>query len=424
MYEDRNKAEIDSMLRIILIIGVLASLDIYAFQAFRVSASDWQKSYKCIVYSAYWFVSLGLLSILLLEGMMDIFDVMPKSWRSYLIALFLVSFLSKAFMGSWLLIDDLRRITGAVWNALASGGDAYDRSRSEFLSKGAVLFGMLPLVVLTYGILRNAFRYKFFRHRLKFGDLSSRLEGLKIIQISDIHSGSFWKDEPISRVVDKINAENPDLILFTGDLVNSETSEIEPYIPIFSRLSAKYGVFSVLGNHDYGDYRHWESAAAKRKNMEDMVEAHRRLGWKLLRNEHVVLKVEGESVNIIGVDNYSAKPEFPKYGDLDKASVGLNPSELSILLSHDPTHWDDQVVTRHKYINLTLSGHTHGMQFGIEIPGYFKWSPAKYIYPRWAGLYREAEQYLYVNRGFGFLGYPGRVGILPEITVLELERKV
>ncbi|MEO5906403.1 MAG: metallophosphoesterase, partial [Saprospiraceae bacterium] len=235
------------------------------------------------------------------------------------------------------------------------------------------------------------------------------------------HSGSFLLKEPVERSIRLINDLQPDLVVFTGDLVNSIASEMEPFVEMFSQIIAPLGVYSILGNHDYGDYHHWANPEDKHKNFEDLKQIHRNMGWDLLLNEHRQIPYGTSRVNVVGVENYSANLRFPKYGDLRKATDGLEQDGLTILLSHDPSHWKDQVLKDYKHIHLTLSGHTHGFKFGVEIPGFVKWSPIQYMYPQWAGLYEQDAQFLYVNRGLGYLGYPGRVGILPEITMLTIE---
>src|SRR5690606_22018507 len=288
------------------------------------------------------------------------------------------------------------------------------------LKRIALLLGGTTLSGFVYGI-SNRYNYQVVKQQIKIPHLPEPLRGLKILHISDIHSGSFDNIEAVTKGVVKAMELKPDIIFFTGDLVNDRASEVLPYIPVFSALQAPMGVYSVLGNHDYGDYVSWPSAQAKQHNLEQLIAAHGKMGWKLLNNEHVVLEKQGAKIAIIGVENWSAKAHFPRHGNLQIATQGLNKKEVacSILLSHDPSHWDAEVRSNFPEIDLTLSGHTHGMQFGIEIPG-FKWSPVKYMYPRWAGHYQQGNQQLYVNRGFGFLGYPGRLGILPEITLLEL----
>jgi hypothetical protein len=243
--------------------------------------------------------------------------------------------------------------------------------------------------------------------------------GLRIVQLSDIHSGSFTDPDAVHKGIQKVLDLKPDLILFTGDLVNNEASEMKNYSDMFATLKAPMGVFSTLGNHDYGDYVQWPSAAAKKQNLEMLKQVHAGMGWRLMMNEHVMLERGGEQIALIGIENWSAKARFPKYGDLPAAYAGAGAAPFKILMSHDPSHWDAQVVPQFPDIDLMLAGHTHGMQFGVELP-WLKWSPVQYVYKQWAGLYQQGKQKLYVNRGFGFIGYPGRVGILPEITLIEL----
>jgi predicted MPP superfamily phosphohydrolase len=288
---------------------------------------------------------------------------------------------------------------------------------------------------LIYGF-NNKYRYQLHRFQLAFDDLPAGFKGIKIVQISDIHSGSFTDKHAVMRGVDKILKEKADLILFTGDLINNLAEEMDDYMDVFSRVKAPMGVYSILGNHDYGDYVSWpdkneehrkkEAAAGRhlltplqQANLDRLKNIHAELGWRLLLDEYAVLERGGDKIALIGVQNWSSKARFPKYGDLKKAYAGSESYPFKILMSHDPSHWDAQVRPTYADINLMLAGHTHGMQFGVDIPG-FKWSPVQYIYKEWAGLYEEGKQKLYVNRGYGFIGYPGRVGILPEITIIEL----
>jgi uncharacterized protein len=240
-----------------------------------------------------------------------------------------------------------------------------------------------------------------------------------VVHISDIHSGSFTDKEAVIRGVQKIMQQKPDLILFTGDLVNNVADEMDDYIDVFNKLNAPLGVYSTLGNHDYGDYVQWKSVEEKKANLEKLKQVHTAMGWRLLMNEHVVLERGTDKIAVVGIENWSSKARFPKYGDMRSAYRGAESHPFKILLSHDPSHWDEEVRKDYQDIDLMLAGHTHGMQFGVDLPG-FKWSPVQYVYRQWAGLYEKDNQKLYVNRGFGFIGYPGRVGILPEITLLEL----
>jgi predicted MPP superfamily phosphohydrolase len=272
-------------------------------------------------------------------------------------------------------------------------------------------------------MVRNPYRYRLFREQVRIPGLPDALQGLKIVQISDIHSGSFLHKEPVRNAVDLINAQEPDLVFFTGDLVNNKAEEAQPFVDVFDKINARYGAYSVLGNHDYGDYVRWGTESEKVANMDLLKDTHRRIGWDLLLNEHRTLEVNGAKVAVIGVENYSTHPRFPKYGDLKQATEGLGAADLKLLLSHDPSHWEGEVTDDYQDIAITFSGHTHGMQFGVEIPGWIKWSPIKYVYKQWAGLYQSGRQFLYVNRGLGYLGYPGRVGILPEVTLIELQKE-
>jgi hypothetical protein len=271
---------------------------------------------------------------------------------------------------------------------------------------------------LIYGILFNPYNYKFYRTIITLPNLPDEFNGIKIIQLSDIHCGSFNKKEPLIDVVNKINEEKPDLIFFTGDLVNSHASEFDPYVDIFKNLKAKYGVYSITGNHDYGDYAKWKSDDEKKKNFQYLIEQHSKVGWRLLMDENILIGTK-EKIAIIGIQNWSGRRNFSKYGDLEKAYPGCESAAVKLLLSHDPSHWDTEVIKKYPDIDITFSGHTHGMQFGFEF-GRFRFSPVQWVYKQWAGLYKHNNQYLYVNRGFGFIGYPGRVGILPEVTVMTL----
>ena len=293
-------------------------------------------------------------------------------------------------------------------------------TRSEFISRGALITGAAFTLTLGLG-MANKYRYKLRHTPVWVKNIPDAFKGLKIAQISDIHTGSLDNRAAVTEGINLLLSAKPDIILFTGDLVNYRASEVQDYFEILSRLKAPLGVFSILGNHDYGDYLSWPSEQDKVRDFEQLKEYHRLLGWKLLMNEHVVMKWKDQEFALIGVENWSMKARFPKYGKLDQAMSGLENFRipLKILMSHDPSHWDAQVRPGYPDIALTLSGHTHGMQLGIEIPG-FKWSPSKFLYKQWAGLYRENDQYLYVNRGFGFIGYDGRVGIMPEVALLEL----
>ncbi len=405
--------------RIIFLSLILLLIDLFAFQAVRFVVGSSGRSIRLVTYILYWAIPLITIGFLI-AVVMGWSDYIPKTIRVILRALIFIFYFSKLLVAVMILIDDLRRL---IFGALNLGfKDHWNLSteRSRWMPYVALILGAIPVISLTYGMYRNPYRYKLLKAKLNIKNLHPNLSGLKIIQISDIHSGSFLLKEPVEESIRMVNEQKPDIVFFTGDLINALASEMEPFVDMFSRIQAPLGVYSILGNHDYGDYHHWPNPDDKRKNFEDLKLMHQNLGWTLLLNEHRQITVKETLINIIGVENYSAHPRFQKYGDLRKATAGLEGGSFNILLSHDPSHWDDQVLKDYQHIQLTLSGHTHGFQFGVEIPG-FKWSPIQYVYPRWAGLYQEDSQYLYVNRGLGYLGYPGRVGILPEITLLTLE---
>ncbi len=407
-------------MRFFILLAVLIGIDFYAFQAFRTIAQHWSASARAVLYSLFWAIPL-LAVFFFLAVTLNWTDGWSKPATTFLGTFIFIAYLSKFLVIPMLFVDDVRRLATMAYHGL-SGQMQYNPSRSRFLTQMGILLGSVPFLSLTYGVIRNAYRYKVFRQRVPVTGLPDSLDGLRIVQISDIHSGSFTFRDPVRNAVDLINREAADLVFFTGDLVNSRADEMENFIDIFNKIRSKHGVFSVLGNHDYGDYHPWPSQEAKVQNFEKLKDTHRQLGWDLLLNEHRKVEINGEQIAVIGVENYSAHPRFPKYGDLSGAYSGTDDAALKLLLSHDPTHWRDEVITKYQDIAITFSGHTHGMQFGVEIPGWIKWSPIKYVYKDWAGIYQAGKQFLYVNRGLGFLGYPGRVGILPEITVLELKK--
>jgi predicted MPP superfamily phosphohydrolase len=281
---------------------------------------------------------------------------------------------------------------------------------------------VLPFGALLYGIFKGRYDYRVLSYELEFEDLPNAFDGYQITQISDIHAGSLNGIDKVSYAINLINEQKSDIIMFTGDLVNNKADEMYPWMDQFSRLKANDGVYSVLGNHDYGDYVQWPNDDSKIRNFENLIKTHENLGFKLLRNEYVFLKKGSDKIALVGVENWG-RGGFKKAGDLAKASEGLSKLDFRILLSHDPSHWEDVVIDCNEHYHLTLSGHTHGMQFGIEIPGWIKWSPVKWRYKYWAGIYKEKNQFINVNRGFGVLGYPGRVGIWPEISVIKLKKK-
>ncbi len=398
-------------------------IDYYFFQGVLVASKNWSSGWRSSVRIGFWIPTvLCLLSVLWWTfGNQYYFTA---STRSFIITGVVATYFSKILGILVLFSDDLQRIVRWVANFFRSGADATLAGpiipRSEFLSKVALATTAVPFTAFAYGIISGAHDYRTKRITVKMKNLPKSFDGIRIGQISDIHSGSFWNKTAVKGGVEMMMREKPDVIFFTGDLVNNEASEVKEYVPVFEKLRAPLGVFSVTGNHDYGDYHQWGTPEEKRRNFSDLVQSHKIMGYDLLMNEHRFLEQGGDKIAIIGIENWGAG-RFSKYGKLDQACQGTDEAAVKLLLSHDPTHWDAQVRPNHPEIDMAFAGHTHGFQFGVEI-GNFKWSPVQYVYKQWADLYREDDQYLYVNRGFGYLGYPGRVGIPPELTIIELKR--
>lgn len=406
-----------------MVIAVMLLLDWYVFQAVKVLASGVGERGRLFVYTLYWVVSAAAIIFFLAMPYITP-DTWPKTLRNYLFATFVGIFIAKLLAAVFFLIDDVRRAFTWVASKLlpenyTSVNSSWNLSRSAFLSWLGIGAGGSFLGVFFYGF-SNKYAYKVNRIKLSSAEIPAGFKGFRLVHISDIHSGSFDNKEAVSKGIDKILAEKPDIVVFTGDLVNDHADEMTNYIDVFSRIKAPLGVYSTLGNHDYGDYVNWETLQAKRNNLEAVKQTHATMGWRLLMNEHIVLEKNGDKIALLGIENWGAKGRFPKYGNLKAAYAGTEQYQYKILLSHDPSHWDAQVVPEYNDINLMLAGHTHGMQFGLETP-FVKWSPVQWMYKQWAGLYQQGKQYLYVNRGFGFIGYPGRVGIMPEITVIDFE---
>lgn len=416
-------------MRFIIIVVLLLLAEYYSYVVVRSALRGLPQGWRTTLYILYFGMTaltwMGFAFFRVIN-----WAAMPHMIRNILVATTMGFLVGKVLILLIMLLDEARRLVFWIISLFYTGGTSATgelnetvqngMTRSLFLKRMALLIGGLSLFGFEYG-MSNRYRYRIRRIQLRNSKIPAAFRGLKIVQLSDIHAGSFDNEKAVAHGIEMAMNEKPDLILFTGDLVNNRATEVEPYKNIFSRLKAPLGVYSTLGNHDYGDYEQWPSAAAKVKNLEDLKQHQADMGWMLMSNEHVLLQKDGAEIALIGVENWSAKLHFPRHGDLAKATKGLEdrPDLFQILMSHDPSHWDAQVRPDYPNIDLTLSGHTHGMQFGVEIPG-FKWSPVQYVYKKWAGLYEENPQRLYVNRGFGFLGYPGRIGILPEITVIEL----
>ncbi|WP_179334312.1 metallophosphoesterase [Winogradskyella costae] len=317
--------------------------------------------------------------------------------------------------------DIIRGVISLYDKVVTKNNTFYVPSRRKFVSQVALGLAAIPMSSLLYGMFKGKYNFRVLKYTLHYEDLPEAFDGYKITQISDIHSGSFDNHEKVEYAVDLINEQQSDVLLFTGDMVNNKASEMLPWLDTFGRLKAKDGKFSVLGNHDYGDYVDWNSPEEKAQNLEDLKTIQKDIGFDLLLNESRYLEKNGQRIALVGVENWG-KGGFIKVGDLGKAASQIQADDFKILMTHDPSHWEAKVLKDPYHYHLTLSGHTHGMQFGIEIPGWIKWSPAKWRYKQWAGIYTELDQHINVNRGFGYLGYPGRVGIWPEITVIELKK--
>lgn len=409
-------------------IALFLAVDFYLFQAVRTVTKSFSENSQRIITYLYW--AIPVLSITaLLVGFYMYPAYLSIRTRNLLAASVFIVYISKLLTIPFLLTDDLIRFgkwvvsffqkstTDTPQEALAAAGDKIPRS--EFLAKTALAVGALHTGAMAWGILSGAHDYRVRKVTLRLKNLPKKFDGLRIAQLSDIHSGSFFNKTAVKGGVEMLLNEKPDLVFFTGDLVNDRAVEVKEYIPIFDKIKAPLGVYSTLGNHDYGDYYQWNSVQEKVANLNDLKKSHALLGWDLLLDEHRSLTVDGESIGILGIQNWGAG-RFAKYGNLEKAMAQTDDYPVKLLLSHDPSHWRAQVLGKTD-IDAAFAGHTHGMQYGVEI-GNFKWSPSQYQYKEWAGLYQENDQQLYVNRGFGYIGYPGRVGILPEITIFELKQ--
>jgi predicted MPP superfamily phosphohydrolase len=402
---------------------VMFLLDLYVYQALRIVSQNATEKTRMVIHIAYWVISALTLATILSFPYVQALQT-SRVFRNYIFSILVGLFFAKILGSVFFLADDLRR--GALWLMTKIFPDTGVRymdetssiPRSTFLSWVGLGIGGGLFGTLLYGF-SNKYNYQVLKVKLKFNNLPPAFRGLKLVQISDIHSGSFQDKKAVEHGVNMVLQQKADLILFTGDLVNDRAVEMDDYKDLFSRVQAPMGVYSTLGNHDYGDYVSWPSEAVKTANLEALKKVHADMGWRLLMNEHVLLEKDGQQIALLGIENWGAKGRFPKYGKMNLAYPGTEKIPFKILMSHDPSHWDAEIKPHYPDIDLVLAGHTHGMQFGVENP-YFKWSPVQWMYKEWAGLYEDGKQKLYVNRGFGFIGYPGRVGILPEITVIEL----
>ncbi|MCE2712549.1 MAG: metallophosphoesterase [Cryomorphaceae bacterium] len=413
------------MIRIFVTLGIWLLLDLYAFHGLRTLTARWSTATAQIIHWTYWGVDLIILFIILYYSFSGKFSNGPGRQVGWVLGALMISLVPKLLVVCILGIEDIYRGLSALFafSQKLMGyhtSDTYLPERRKVVSQLAFGLASIPFFGMLYGALKGKYDYRVHRVRLKFKDLPDAFDGFTITQLSDIHCGSFDDPDSVMRGVELANKQKSELLVFTGDFVNTKADELEEWFNHFKILEAPMGKFSILGNHDYGDYIPWPSQKEKDANLEKLKRLQKELDFSLLLNEHVRIEKDGQSIVLAGVENWG-KRGFVKHGDLTKAIREVNSDDFTILLSHDPSHWEAVTLKEEKHIHLTLSGHTHGMQFGVEIPG-FKWSPSKYLYPQWAGLYSQNDRHLYVNRGFGFLGFPGRVGILPEITVIELQK--
>lgn len=398
-------------------------IDLYVYQGVKVLTAHVKPGTRAHIHGAYGGVTCFVVGACVVGSFLGL-GFQNAFFRHFLLPLFFINYAAKLFAALFLLLDDIMR--GLRWtfrlavpipsSAPASTG----LSRSAFLTKTAMIAAAAPILTMSYGIISGAHDYRVRRVKVKLPHLPSAFHGLRIGQLSDIHSGSFFNKTAVKGGVAMLLREKPDLIFFTGDLVNNTADEVNDYIDVFDQVKAPLGVYATLGNHDYGDYVSWSSPSAKQKNFQALCAAHQQLGWHLLMNGHQIIAQGSDQLAVIGVENWGTG-RFSKYGQLDQAYRGTEEVPVKLLLSHDPSHWDAQVRPNYPDIDITFAGHTHGFQLGVEV-GSFKWSPAQYLYKQWADLYQAGAQYLYVNRGYGYLGYPGRIGIWPEITLMELEK--
>ncbi len=408
-------------IRLFIFLAILLVLDFYVFQAVKTLTKN------PYIQWLYILVSLFILGYMVYAIVSYDRSVGPTKQSLGAAGIFLLFFVPKLVVLLFMFGEDIMRvIVGAynyITNSMAEGDAAqYIPSRRVFVSRLALGVAAIPFASLFYGMYKGKYNFKVLTHTLYFDDLPDAFDDFSLTQISDIHSGSFDEKEKIEYAIDLINEQKTDILLFTGDIVNTKADEMDPWLETFRRIrNPEFGKYSILGNHDYGEYVSWPSEEEKKANFEAIKDIHQKIDFKLLCNENIFLEKNGERIALIGVENWGRN--FRQAGDLRKASEGISKDDFKILMTHDPSHWDEEVKKNDHHYHLTLSGHTHGFQFGIEIPGFLKWSPVQYVYKQWAGMYEEFGKYVHVNRGFGFHAYPGRVGIWPEITVIKLKKR-
>jgi uncharacterized protein len=403
---------------IAFIFSIILLIDFYFYQGLKTVISKLPKSTKNILKIGYWGFTL-LVAIFMLGAFARPAFYWPHFLRVYFSSFIIIVTVSKFFASLSLILDDLVRLIRWPFKIINKNQNNKIPGRIKFLSQLGIVMASIPFFHMFYGMLKGAHDYRIHKNRIVLPNLPASFQGLKIVHISDVHCGSYFSTENLKYAIKKINALKADIIFFTGDLVNDLAEETDRFVEILSSLKAPMGVYSVLGNHDYADYVQWDSDKEKAENFKLMLERHKEFGWNLLLNNHKIIEKNREQLAIVGVENWGRSTRQPRYGNLKMALSGTENIPCKLLLSHDPYHWDAEVSINYPEVDATFSGHTHGMQFGVEIPG-IKWSPVQYVYPHWAGAYSNGKQHLYVNRGLGYIGYAGRAGIWPEITLHEL----
>ncbi|WP_439129670.1 metallophosphoesterase [Polaribacter sp.] len=402
------------IIRLVILLAVIFLLEFYAFQALKTVSKSKVLKYLWIFISLAAYLNFFYVAITYDRGQ----GQTPQFQMA--MGIMLTVLIPKIVILLILFGEDIYRWIAKAISALSPGETQPLPSRRKFIAQLALGIAAIPFAGFIYGIIQGKYNYKVLKYQLTFTDLPEAFDGYTITQISDIHSGSFTNKEKIQYGVDLINQQKSDLMLFTGDIVNNKADEMDNWIAVFDKLEAKEGKYSILGNHDYGDYMDWKNPQDKIDNFQAVKDIHKKIGFDLLLDDHRYLEKDGQKIALLGVENWGKG--FNQAGDLERAAKGVNKDDFKILMTHDPSHWEYKVKEDPFHYHLTLSGHTHGLQMGIEIPGWLKWSPSQFVYKQWAGLYEEAGKFINVNRGFGYHAFPGRVGIWPEITVIELKK--
>jgi|SRR6185312_110933 len=407
---------------------VLILIDFYVHKGLMTAFARASKPVRRLISTLFWIAAVGFFSLLVYNiGVFSASTMTTSRPFKLLMASFVILYVPKVLFSLFLLVEDVIRLLRAIGlgtkklvNKEPVKASELFQSRRRFISQSATILAGLPFIGGIYGVMKGKYNFRIHKAEIAYKDLPKEFDGFTITQVSDIHCGSFGDMEEVLRGVRLATAQNSDIMFFTGDMVNFRSDETDRWTNVFKELKAPMGVYSILGNHDYGDYAQWNSEQEKKANLDKLCDFHKQMGFKLMRNENLKLERNGKTIDLLGMENWG-RGGFSKYGDIAKTMVGTSPDSFKILMSHDPTFWEDNVMNMGQTIHLTLSGHTHGMQYGFEIPGFIKFSPVQFRYKRWAGLYAENGRYLYVNRGFGYIGFPGRVGIWPEITVITLK---